>query len=123
LVLGELVHTGVGVDPGVLEGLVRAGAADPENVGESDLHALVAREVDAGKACHVGDAPSCCAEVLPVPLPSRRPVAEAPASDWELPPLTGATGTGLLGTACAGTTGAEAVGSGAACGAGPSRGP
>src|SRR5690606_7757379 len=121
LVLGELVHTGVGVDPGVLEGLVRAGAADPENVGESDLHALVAREVDAGKACHVGDAPSCCAEVLPVPLPSRRPFDEAPASDRGLYPRTAGTGTGLLRNACAGKTGAEAVSPGAACGAGPSR--
>ena len=52
LVLGEVLDAGVGVDARRLQGLVRAGASDPEDVGECDLDSLLARQVDTGNACH-----------------------------------------------------------------------
>src|SRR5690606_18578944 len=54
LFVAELVHPQVAADAGALEGLQRPRPADAEDVGESDLHALVAREVDAEEACHMG---------------------------------------------------------------------
>src|SRR2546425_21100 len=50
--LGEVADVGVGVDPCALENGVRGGTADPVDVGQSDLHALLARDVDAGDAGH-----------------------------------------------------------------------
>lgn len=63
LVLGELVHPGARRDPGVLQGLVGASTADPVNVGECDLHPLLAGEVDAGNTCHMGELLHAYAEV------------------------------------------------------------
>jgi polysaccharide export outer membrane protein len=54
LVVAEILDADVAVDPGVGEGLQRAGAADPVDVRECDLNALVARDVDSCKTCHVG---------------------------------------------------------------------
>ena len=45
------------VDLCFLEDLHRTKTADAEDVGESDVHALVAREVDAGNTSH-GDSPN-----------------------------------------------------------------
>ena len=53
LVVTEGVHPGVRVDTGGGEDLLGAGTADAVDVGERDLDALVAREVDSNKACHV----------------------------------------------------------------------
>src|SRR5690606_27381322 len=47
LLVAQLVDAQIRVDAGPCEGLLRPGPADAENVGESDLHALLAREVDA----------------------------------------------------------------------------
>ena len=33
---------------------MRTGTADAVDVGEGDHHALIARDVDTGKTCHVG---------------------------------------------------------------------
>src|ERR1700760_1055496 len=53
VLLGQLVHTGVGADPGGLQRLVGPGTADAINVGERDLHPLIAGKVDADKSCHL----------------------------------------------------------------------
>src|SRR5215217_5927670 len=57
LLLGQVADAGVGVHPGALDGLDGAGPAEAEDVGEADLHPLVAGEVDAGDACHVCSVP------------------------------------------------------------------
>src|SRR5437762_9024274 len=53
VVVGEIVDPDVAADAGGLQRLERAGAADPVNVGEGDLKALVAREVNANQPCHL----------------------------------------------------------------------
>ena len=53
LVVAERVDPAVGVDPGLCQELLGAGAPDAVDVGECDLDALVAREVDTDEACHV----------------------------------------------------------------------
>src|SRR5215831_13356333 len=53
VVFGEVVDPGVRAHAGGGEGLKRAGAADPVDVGERDLKPLVARQVNAGKTGHV----------------------------------------------------------------------
>ena len=47
IVLGEILDPHVGVDPGGGENHVRAMPADAEDVGEPDLDALGARQIDA----------------------------------------------------------------------------
>src|SRR5512139_313890 len=46
LLVAQLVDPHVGVDPGAGQELLGAGTADAVDVGECDLDALVAREVD-----------------------------------------------------------------------------
>src|SRR3954465_5674995 len=53
LLVAELVDAEVGADPGHGQELLGAGTADAVDVGECDLDALVAREVDTNEACHV----------------------------------------------------------------------
>ena len=64
LVLGEVLDTGVRIDPGGREGLARAGAADPEDVGQGDLDSLVTRQVDTGNTCHCSGSPHVLPEVV-----------------------------------------------------------
>src|SRR5829696_6042371 len=52
LFVSQLVHAEVGADPGGLQELLGAGTADAVDVGECDLDALVAREVNTNEACH-----------------------------------------------------------------------
>src|SRR5690606_33421591 len=52
LVVAEVLDTDRLVDLGGLQDLDRAGATDAVDVGEGDHHALVARDVNAGKTCH-----------------------------------------------------------------------
>src|SRR5206468_1966573 len=52
LVVAQLVDTEVGADSGLGEQLLGAGTADAVDVGECDLDALVAREVNTNEACH-----------------------------------------------------------------------
>ena len=47
LILGQILDAGVGVHTGLSADLGGAGAADAINVGESDLDALLARQIDA----------------------------------------------------------------------------
>src|SRR6478609_4927055 len=53
LLVTERVDPGVRVDAGGGQELLGAGTADAVDVGECDLDALVAREVDTNEACHV----------------------------------------------------------------------
>src|SRR4051794_34409064 len=53
LVVGQVLDPDVAADAGEAQGLQGAGAADAVDVREGDLHALVARDVDAGETCHV----------------------------------------------------------------------
>src|SRR5439155_17132873 len=62
-VLGPLAR----VDTGRGERFLRPGATDPEDVGERDLHPLVAGEVDADDTCHVWAYSSWSRRSLPVP--------------------------------------------------------
>src|SRR5690606_37089022 len=52
LVVGDFVNAQVATDAGVGQGLGSAGTADAVDVGESDLEALVARQVDTDQTCH-----------------------------------------------------------------------
>ena len=45
LLVNEVLHAGVRVDPGGRESLLRAGPTNSEDVGQCDLDALLAREV------------------------------------------------------------------------------
>src|SRR5215208_1863265 len=60
LVVGQVLDVGVGVDPGVLDDLARRGRADPVDVGQTDLHALVRRDVDACDTSHSPTPASAC---------------------------------------------------------------
>src|SRR4051812_9851363 len=53
LVVGQVLDADVAADPGDAERLQGAGTADAVDVREGDLHALVARDGDAGETCHV----------------------------------------------------------------------
>src|SRR5215470_13439382 len=91
VVVGQIVHPGVTADPGGVQRLPGAGAADPVDVGEGDLKALVAREVDTNQTCHVRAVLLLFAAVLHTasrPCPGR-----APASFRGLP-LPGEPGNG-----------------------------
>src|SRR5436190_3132123 len=52
LLLGEVADAGIRVDIRLGQDLLRGRQADSEDVGEGDLDALLARDVDAGNACH-----------------------------------------------------------------------
>src|SRR3954454_6143136 len=58
LLVAELVDPQVGAHTGLGQELLGAGTADAVDVGECDLDALVAREVDANEACHQMAVPS-----------------------------------------------------------------
>ena len=63
-----------------------AGAADPVDVGERDLHPLVAGEIDADETCHMRACSFVLAEVCAPSRPAAPPGRRAPASDrgWPL---------------------------------------
>src|SRR6476661_6741070 len=52
LLFGEVANPGVRIDVRLRQDLLRRGQPDPEDVREGDLDALLARDVDAGNACH-----------------------------------------------------------------------
>src|SRR5262249_7289977 len=78
VVVGKVVHPGGAADPGGFQRLVGAGTADPVNVGEGDLKALLAREVDTNQTCHVRAVLLLFAEVSHTasrPCPGRAPAS------------------------------------------------
>jgi len=52
LIVGELVDSQIAAHSSGGEGLGGAGLPDAEDVGQCDLEALLAREVDTNEACH-----------------------------------------------------------------------
>src|SRR4029453_8186528 len=52
LVLGEVPDARVRVDAGLLEDLLAGGQPHPVDIGEGDLHALLARDVDSCNTSH-----------------------------------------------------------------------
>ena len=52
LLVGQVADPGVRVDVGLGEDLLAGRQTDPEDVGQGDLDALLARDVDAGDTCH-----------------------------------------------------------------------
>ena len=61
LLLGEVPDPGVRVDVGLGEDLLAGRQADPVDVGQGDLDPLLARDVDAGDACHRSTPAAACA--------------------------------------------------------------
>ena len=57
LVLGEVAHVGGGADSDLLEDLVRRRTPDAVDVRETDLRALVQRQVHSRDSCHLADHP------------------------------------------------------------------
>ncbi len=57
--VGQVADPQGSADPRRLEDVQRRGAADPENVGETDLDLLVAREIDAGNTSHISPDAAC----------------------------------------------------------------
>src|SRR5579862_684276 len=52
LLLGEVADPGVGIDVGLGEDLLAGRQAEAEDIGEGDLHPLLARDINAGNARH-----------------------------------------------------------------------
>src|SRR5262245_1082668 len=72
VVLGQILDAHVGAHPGVLQDAVRSDAADAENVGQTDLHSLGSREINAGNTRHtlnleVGSAQCAVKQNCPLP--------------------------------------------------------
>src|SRR5690606_26809083 len=65
LVVRRVLDAQVGAHAGRGERLLRAGAADAVDVGESHLHALLAREVDPYKSCHFFSTPWVVGGLMP----------------------------------------------------------
>src|SRR5690606_29999120 len=68
LLVAEVLDSGVRVDAGRFECLAGARTANAENVGQCDLDALLARQIDSNETCHL----------VMVPLHSPRRSGTAP---------------------------------------------
>src|SRR6476469_1907700 len=66
LVVGQVLGAQVPADAGGFQDLLGAGTADAVDVGQRDLHALIAREVDAHEACHQAVFLLLCGGLIPV---------------------------------------------------------
>ena len=55
--LGQILHAGVGVDSGLGQDLVGAGAPNAVDIGQADLYPLILRQVNASNTCHTVSAP------------------------------------------------------------------
>ena len=52
LFFGQVLNAGIRIDTGLSKDLVGRFAANAENVGQADLHALLAGKVNTGNTCH-----------------------------------------------------------------------
>src|SRR5450755_2425305 len=52
LLLGKVAHPGVRVDVGLGENLLAGRQPEAKDVGEGNLHPLLARDINSGNACH-----------------------------------------------------------------------
>ena len=62
--VGEVLHAGIGVDSGLLQDFIGAGASNAEDIGESDLHPLILRQINSGNTCHITLAPPLTLSLL-----------------------------------------------------------
>ena len=53
ILVSEVLDTGVGADARLGQCLLRAGSTHAEYIGKCDLDALLTREVDTNKTCHL----------------------------------------------------------------------
>ena len=53
IVLGEVLHAGVGVNPGLGQDLVGAGAPNAVDISEADLDSLLSGQINAGNTSHL----------------------------------------------------------------------
>ena len=53
IVLGEVLHAGVRVDPGLGQDLVGAGAPNAVDISEADLDSLLSGQINAGNTSHL----------------------------------------------------------------------
>src|SRR5689334_2531189 len=65
VLVAEVLDAQVRADARRGQGLLGVGLADAVDVGERDLHPLLAGEVDAGQSCHVSGTPSALALLVP----------------------------------------------------------
>src|SRR6478735_4183053 len=91
LIVGQVLRAQVPVDAGGFQNLLGAGTADAVDVGQRDLHALIAREVYAHKSGHGCAIPSV-AEVWSQSVPS--PTDEPSGEESSIP------GSGLRAGRC-----------------------
>ena len=70
VLVGQVAGPQVQADARGLQDLLRPGPPDPVDVGERDLHPLVAGEVDAGETCHAAGC-SCRRPGTPDDRPGR----------------------------------------------------
>ena len=64
VLLGQVLHTDVGADPGLGQDLVGAGAPNAVDISEADLDTLILRQVNAGNTCHISSAPPLTLSLL-----------------------------------------------------------
>ena len=57
LSLAEILHPGVGVDPGLSQDLVGAGAPNAKDIRETDLDPLLSGQINASNTSHTVSAP------------------------------------------------------------------
>ena len=55
--LSQILHAGVGVDTGLSQDLVGAGAPDTKDIGKADLDPLILGQINASNTCHTVSAP------------------------------------------------------------------
>ena len=53
ILLGEVLHTGIGVNPGLGQDLVGAGAPNAVDISEADLDSFLSRQVNTGNTSHL----------------------------------------------------------------------
>src|SRR6478736_5969269 len=107
LIVGQVLGAHVPVDAGGFQNLLGAGTADAVDVGQRDLHALIAREVNAHKSGHGCAIPSV-AEVWSQSVPSSDEASAEESSIYGVRPpcrtLQAAnplSGTGISSLSCA----------------------
>ena len=57
LVLGQVLHTGVGIDAGLCQDLLGAGASNAVDIRETNFNSFFAGQVNTSNTCHILQAP------------------------------------------------------------------
>ena len=55
--LGQILDAGIGVDPGLSQNLIGAGAPDAVDIGQANLDPLILGQINASNTCHTVSAP------------------------------------------------------------------